>query len=98
MGLFSNLFGKSSEKEETMNMEPTRMNEHNPTACTSIAKDPVCGMEVNKEKAQAVLFYLGQTRYFCSPSCLRFFRTNPDKYIKGERHEMADHSDGHRHI
>lgn len=96
MGLFSKLFDKSSEKEETMKTEPTGMREHNPMVGTSVAKDPVCGMEVNRKKAPAVFLYLGQTRYFCSSSCQRLFRGNPDKYIKGEGHQMTGHGGHHQ--
>lgn len=33
------------------------------------AKDPVCGMVVDTEKAAAKGVYGGQTVYFCSDSC-----------------------------
>ncbi len=31
------------------------------------AKDPVCGMQVDKEKAAATSVYKGKTYYFCNP-------------------------------
>jgi Cu+-exporting ATPase len=45
-----------------------------------MAKDPVCGMEVNPTAAK---FKLGQeagTVYFCSQGCLQKFQQHPEKY------------------
>jgi len=44
-----------------------------------MAKDPVCGMQVNEATAAAVI-YRGKTYYFCSPSCKATFEKNPEKY------------------
>lgn len=97
MGLFNRLFGSKTGKEEGMKIEATGLKEHGHSsmAGTSMAKDPVCGMEVNKEKAPSVFLYLGQTLYFCSPSCQRLFRGNPDKYIKGTVQRMSAQSSHH---
>jgi P-type Cu+ transporter len=48
-------------------------------------KDPVCGMQFVPEKAAGKFEYQGQTYYFCNPSCLDKFRSNPIKYIHPER-------------
>ena len=48
-----------------------------------MAKDPVCGMEVNPEQAAATSEYQGQTYYFCSPSCKQAFDANPSQYLQG---------------
>ena len=40
---------------------------------TRRVKDPVCGMQVNKEKAAATGVYKGKTCYFCSPGCKAHF-------------------------
>jgi YHS domain-containing protein len=45
-----------------------------------MAKDPVCGMEVDEAKAAATSSYKGKTYYFCSPGCKKDFDSNPDKY------------------
>lgn len=37
------------------------------------AKDPVCGMTVETEKAAAKGVYDGQTVYFCAESCKRTY-------------------------
>lgn len=46
-----------------------------------MAKDLVCGMEVNPETAEYKTSYNGTTYYFCSPSCQKRFQENPLKYI-----------------
>jgi len=44
-----------------------------------MAKDPVCGMQVD-EKTAIQSEYKGHTYYFCSPSCKRDFDKEPGKY------------------
>ncbi len=48
-----------------------------------MAKDLVCGMEVDPKKAAAKSDYKGQTYYFCAPGCKRAFDREPDKFLKG---------------
>jgi len=43
-------------------------------------EDPVCHMGVKPDEAAATYKYKGQTYYFCSLSCHRKFRDNPEKY------------------
>jgi len=45
-----------------------------------MAKDPVCGMEVDENKAAATANYKGKTYYFCAQACKRAFEKNPEKY------------------
>ena len=45
-----------------------------------MAKDPVCGMEVDESKAAAKSEYQGRTYYFCSPGCKRAFDEQPALY------------------
>jgi YHS domain-containing protein len=47
-------------------------------------KDPVCGMEVTYETAQARSEYDGQTYYFDSLECKETFDKNPEKYVTQE--------------
>ena len=44
-------------------------------------KDPVCGMDLTYETAQARSEYDGQTYYFCSLDCKATFDRDPEKYI-----------------
>ena len=47
-----------------------------------MAKDPVCGMEVEEKKAAAKVDYEGQTYYFCAEACKRAFERDPAKYAQ----------------
>jgi Cu+-exporting ATPase len=51
-----------------------------------MAKDPVCGMEVDEHKA-AEKAYKGQTYFFCSPGCKTAFDKDPEKYVQPEEGE-----------
>jgi P-type Cu+ transporter len=44
-------------------------------------KDPVCGMQFAPEKAAGTYEYKDQIFYFCNPSCLEKFRTDPEKFL-----------------
>ena len=56
-----------------------------------MAKDVVCGMEVDPKTAAAKTEYKGKTYYFCAPGCKVAFEKDPDKYLEGEG------SKGHHH-
>jgi YHS domain-containing protein len=47
-----------------------------------MAKDPVCGMQVEESKAAGKSDYNGTTYYFCSPGCKASFEKDPQKYAK----------------
>ena len=49
-----------------------------------ILKDPVCGMEVTYENAQARSEYNGETYYFCSLDCKETFDKDPERYVAHE--------------
>ena len=49
-----------------------------------MAKDPVCGMEVEEAKASATADYKGKTFYFCARSCIDKFVKDPMKYKEME--------------
>lgn len=44
--------------------------------------DPVCGVEIDAEKAVAVLEFDGQLQHFCSLECRRLFEAHPDHYVR----------------
>ena len=50
-----------------------------------MAKDPVCGMEVDEKKAAATTGYKGKTYYFCAPACKATFQKEPEKYVAAEK-------------
>ena len=59
-----------------------------------MAKDVVCGMEVDEATAQWKSEYKGKTYYFCAPGCKRAFEENPERYLgEASAHEHPhDHS------
>ena len=57
-----------------------------------MAKDPVCGMEVEEKTAAAKSEHMGKTYYFCAHGCKKAFDENPAKYTEGGGHVMARHN------
>ena len=51
-----------------------------------MARDPVCGMNVDEQQAAATAKHNGTTCYFCSPGCKKALEKDPHKY----RHDSAD--------
>src|ERR1700720_3791202 len=45
-----------------------------------LAKDPICGMTVDPQKAAAKIDHAGQSHYFCSKGCAQRFAQSPEKY------------------
>lgn len=42
--------------------------------------DPICGMQIDSERAAARHDYGGRTYFFCSAHCHRLFEENPERY------------------
>lgn len=45
-------------------------------------RDPVCGMQVDRNNAAAKMEYQGKTHYFCSEDCHQKFMQNPQQYVQ----------------
>ena len=45
-----------------------------------MAKDPVCGMNVDEKKAAATVSHKGKVYYFCSANCKAQFEKASEKY------------------
>ena len=45
-----------------------------------MAKDPVCGMQVEEADAVATAEHQGTTYYFCSTDCQEEFESDPESY------------------
>lgn len=58
-----------------------------------MAKDAVCGMDVEEAKAAGKSEYKGDTYYFCSNGCKTSFDKEPEKYA-GKQHS---HEESHAH-
>jgi Cu+-exporting ATPase len=53
----------------------------------NLAKDPICGMNVNEKTAKIKSEYNGKTYYFCNQACKATFDKNPIRYAGGpEKH------------
>ena len=48
---------------------------------SAMAKDPVCGMEVDPQQAAGTSEYQGRTYYFCSSGCKQRFDQDPQRYV-----------------
>lgn len=47
-----------------------------------MARDPVCGMQVDEKHAAGRSEYEGKTYYFCSSGCKAAFDKNPGRYAE----------------
>ncbi|MBM2838636.1 MAG: copA 3 [Deltaproteobacteria bacterium] len=54
-----------------------------------MAKDPVCGMDVDSAKAAGTSIYKGETIYFCNVNCKNKFDADPEKYVKETKEDTA---------
>ncbi len=61
-----------------------------------MAKDPVCGMNVDEKSAKFSIEYLGKKYFFCSKDCMLTFKANPEKYIE-KSNQKINHHQGHDH-
>lgn len=59
-----------------------------------MAKDPVCGMDVNENEAAGVSTYKDKTYYFCSTNCKEKFDDAPEAFIKSEEASEEDDDEG----
>ena len=58
-----------------------------------MARDGVCGMEVEEKTAAGKSEYRGQTYYFCSTGCKKAFDKEPEKYAG----KTQGHAQGSQH-
>lgn len=49
-----------------------------------MAKDPVCGMDVDPKKAEVTSIYKGEIIYFCNPRCRERFNADPESFMVRE--------------
>jgi YHS domain-containing protein len=70
-----------AEVQNALNPNPDGLNEHDP----NVARDPVCGMLVDKRTANDTLAAPVNEKgigmlYFCSADCKALFEANPAQY------------------
>jgi YHS domain-containing protein len=61
----------------------------------NMAKDPICGMNVDEKTAKLKTEYMGKTYYFCNQSCKTTFDKNPAKYVSGRTQRDGGCSQGY---
>jgi len=54
-----------------------------------MATDPVCGMTIYRDEAEAAWDHEGVTYYFCSVGCFERFRTDPVTYLSRDPSERG---------
>lgn len=59
-----------------------------------MARDPVCGADVDEGTAAATSVYQGQIYYFCSPDCKKAFDSAPDDYASTPNESTMRSTDG----
>ena len=58
----------------------------------AMVTDPVCGMQVDSEKAAGESRYQDKTYYFCTEECLRDFEANPSRYASAAEGRADAHA------
>jgi uncharacterized protein len=62
------------------------------------ARDPVCGMTVDRHGGKPASTYAGHTYYFCSEGCKARFDAEPDRFVDvSGRQAVALKHAGHEH-
>jgi YHS domain-containing protein len=57
-----------------------------------MARDPVCGMDVDEATAKHTTEYQGTRYFFCAPGCKKAFEAQPEKYLApGHQPSMGGH-------
>ncbi len=56
--------------------------------------DPVCGMNVDPEKAKAKVEHGGKSYYFCCGGCAQKFQQAPEKYLAAAAAPVSPEADG----
>src|SRR4029077_4066041 len=54
-------------------------------------RDPVCGMNVEPEKARAKVEHGGKSYFFCSAGCAKRFEQAPEQFLLGGAATTAHH-------
>jgi YHS domain-containing protein len=59
-----------------------------------MTKDPVCGMQVDENKAPATSAYQGKKYSFCGQECKNKFDREPQRYAgqQAKQHEPQEHA------
>lgn len=48
---------------------------------SEVTKDPVCGMQINRDETSFVTYHQGISYYFCSEKCQQKFKRKPEEFL-----------------
>ena len=65
-----------------------------PTSAQRYARDPVCGMQVEKEHAPATARIDGETYWFCSDHCKERLSSDPGRFLKHAESSVTEDQPG----
>lgn len=57
-----------------------------------MAKDPICGMEIDEKKAVFSSKYKGKMFYFCAKGCKAAFDKEPEKALSRPKERHHSHA------
>lgn len=84
MGFFGRLFGGEGYKHAS----------HSSSNTSTIAKDPVCGMDVDVNTFPARSEYEGKPYFFCALACKTQFDKDPAKFVAKQGNGGHHHGHG----
>jgi P-type Cu+ transporter len=58
-----------------------------------MTKDPVCGKQVDPNKAPATGSYKGQKYNFCGQDCKNKFDQQPERYSQSKQPQQPEHAE-----
>jgi len=61
-----------------------------------MTKDPVCGMQVDENKAPASSSYQGKKYAFCGQECKNKFDREPQRYAHSAQQQSSSQEPAHR--
>jgi YHS domain-containing protein len=76
-------FSADPQRYNKTTPEPIR---HEHLEETTMATDPVCGMNVDPGTAAAVRSHEGRNYFFCATGCAQAFDADPERYLSQEEH------------
>jgi Cu+-exporting ATPase len=62
---------------------------HHAAVAPAEVLDPVCGMTISPDDAVGHVDHKGHTYYFCSQSCVKQFKANPERFLSSNRPAAA---------
>jgi YHS domain-containing protein len=62
-----------------------------------MTKDPVCGMQVDENKAPATSSYQGKKYSFCGQECKDKFDREPQRYVQSAQHGQTSTQQSSQH-